>query len=87
MSHPVSPICQKLILFLSSEADEVMSTIDPGKVYVIGGLVDHNRHKGLTHRRATERGIRTLRLPIDEHLRMSQVCSHPQLTPPPAPPS
>jgi len=39
---------------------------------VVGGLVDHNRHKGLTHRQCREAGVRTARLPIDEHLAMSQ---------------
>jgi tRNA (guanine9-N1)-methyltransferase len=39
---------------------------------VVGGLVDHNRHKGLTHQQAVSAGVATARLPIDEHLNMSQ---------------
>ena len=61
------------LVYLSSEAEEVLDgSLDPEAVYVIGGLVDHNRQKGLTHQRAIEAGIRTVRLPIDEHMVMSQ---------------
>jgi len=60
------------LIYLSSESDTPLDTIDPTLVYVVGGLVDHNRHKGLTHRKAVEAGVRTARLPIDEHLDMSQ---------------
>ncbi|KAL1521231.1 hypothetical protein AB1Y20_020903 [Prymnesium parvum] len=60
------------LVYLSSEAEETLTALEPSAVYVIGGLVDHNRHRGLTHARATAAGVRTARLPIDEHLVMSQ---------------
>ncbi|XP_054153251.1 tRNA methyltransferase 10 homolog A-like [Oppia nitens] len=41
-------------------------------VFIIGGLVDHNRHKGLCHRLAVEKSCKTGRLPIDEYIEMSQ---------------
>ena len=60
------------IVYLSSESERVLDVLEPGVAYVVGGLVDHNRHKGLTHRLATQAAVPTARLPIDEHLAMSQ---------------
>ena len=54
------------IVYLSSEAEDVLDTLQPNTAYVIGGLVDHNHHKGLCHQEATKLGLKTARLPIDE---------------------
>ena len=42
------------LIYLSSESEELLGEIEPGWAYVVGGLVDHNRHKGLTHRQCRE---------------------------------
>ena len=61
------------VVYLSSESEHVLETpLRDDTAYIVGGLVDHNREKGLTHRLAAEAGVATARLPIDEHLAMSQ---------------
>ena len=56
------------LVYLSADATVPLGELDSGKVYVIGGLVDRNRHKGLVQRRALTAGIATARLPLEEHL-------------------
>ncbi|XP_033219135.1 tRNA methyltransferase 10 homolog A [Belonocnema kinseyi] len=61
---------KKRIIYLTSESDNVIETLDQEAVYVIGGLVDHNAQKGLCHRLATSKNIKHARLPIDKYLQM-----------------
>eukprot|EP00003_Mantamonas_plastica_P031069 TRINITY_DN790_c0_g2_i6.p1 TRINITY_DN790_c0_g2~~TRINITY_DN790_c0_g2_i6.p1 ORF type:complete len:218 (+),score=82.51 TRINITY_DN790_c0_g2_i6:33-686(+) len=56
------------LVYLTSEATEVMTEIDPEKVYVIGGMVDHNKHKGLSMGKAQRLGLETMQLPIGEYI-------------------
>ena len=54
-------------VYLTADSDEcLVGALDPAVVYVVGGIVDRNRHKGLTARLAAALGIRTARLPIRE---------------------
>lgn len=58
------------IVYLSAESDNTLERLKPNGTYIIGGLVDKNRHKGLCYKRALERGIKTAKLPIGEYLQM-----------------
>ncbi|KAF3931736.1 hypothetical protein ABW19_dt0208707 [Dactylella cylindrospora] len=58
------------IIYLSSDSDDTLETLDVGKTYIVGGIVDKNRHKGLCFNKAVGQGLRTARLPIGEYIRM-----------------
>ncbi|KAK3677341.1 tRNA (guanine(9)-N(1))-methyltransferase [Recurvomyces mirabilis] len=59
------------IVYLSSEASDTLTELKPYSTYIIGGLVDKNREKGICYKRAKQRGIRTAKLPIGDYLQMS----------------
>lgn len=56
------------LVYLSSDSETVLQELESNAVYIIGGLVDHNAHKGLSYSRAQERGLRTARLPLCEYI-------------------
>ncbi|TPX55504.1 hypothetical protein PhCBS80983_g05260 [Powellomyces hirtus] len=58
------------IVYLTADSPDTLTELEEGKFYVIGGLVDKNRHKFLCYERAKELGIKTAKLPISEYLSM-----------------
>ncbi|TGO42137.1 hypothetical protein BHYA_0012g00530 [Botrytis hyacinthi] len=58
------------IVYLSSDSENTLTTLSPYTTYVIGGIVDKNRHKGLCYKRACDAGIPTAKLPIGEYMTM-----------------
>ncbi|KAA8566499.1 hypothetical protein EYC84_009058 [Monilinia fructicola] len=58
------------IIYLSSDSENTLTTLTPNTTYVIGGIVDKNRHKGLCYKRARDAGIPTAKLPIGEYMTM-----------------
>ncbi|KAM0552014.1 hypothetical protein ACHAPJ_008124 [Fusarium lateritium] len=58
------------MVYLSSDSPYTLERLEPNTSYIIGGLVDKNREKGLCYKRARERGIRTARLPIGQYMVM-----------------
>lgn len=56
------------LVYLTADSEVEIQELSPDDVYIIGGIVDRNRHKNICFRRATELGIRTARLPIGKHM-------------------
>ncbi|KAF7883013.1 hypothetical protein EAF00_011502 [Botryotinia globosa] len=65
-----SPSTTPNIVYLSSDSENTLTTLSPYTTYVIGGIVDKNRHKGLCYKRACDAGIPTAKLPIGEYMTM-----------------
>mmetsp|Transcript_13029 Transcript_13029/g.41110 ORF Transcript_13029/g.41110 Transcript_13029/m.41110 type:complete len:388 (-) Transcript_13029:28-1191(-) len=54
------------LVYLSPEATEPLLSLSLSDTYVIGGIVDTNSMKGLSHTRAEALGVRVRRLPLAE---------------------
>lgn len=59
------------VIYLTSDSPNTLSSLSPYSTYIIGGLVDRNRHKGICYKRAMDRGVKTARLPIGEFMEMN----------------
>ncbi|XP_041340210.1 tRNA methyltransferase 10 homolog A isoform X1 [Pyrgilauda ruficollis] len=59
------------LVYLTSDSPDVLRELDEKKAYVIGGLVDHNHHKGITYRKAVEQGIGHAQLPLGNFVKMN----------------
>ncbi|KAJ2726891.1 tRNA (guanine(9)-N(1))-methyltransferase [Coemansia sp. Benny D115] len=59
------------LVYLTADSPNEVQTLDPTKVYVVGGIVDKNRYPRLTLDKAESQGIAHARLPIGQYVRMS----------------
>lgn len=59
------------LVYLTADATTVIDELEHDKIYIIGGIVDRNRHKHVTLKKATEQHIATARLPIAEHVKVN----------------
>eukprot|EP00172_Hildenbrandia_rubra_P002327 Plantae.Rhodophyta-Hildenbrandia_rubra.ctg310.p1 GENE.Plantae.Rhodophyta-Hildenbrandia_rubra.ctg310~~Plantae.Rhodophyta-Hildenbrandia_rubra.ctg310.p1 ORF type:complete len:307 (-),score=71.70 Plantae.Rhodophyta-Hildenbrandia_rubra.ctg310:447-1367(-) len=60
----------KDMVYLTHDAEDVLESLDSEKVYIIGGMVDRNRLKGATKKKADEMGLKCARFNLDETITM-----------------
>ena len=48
-----------------------MENFEPDKIYIIGGIVDHNKLKNITKNKAKKLGIKTLKFPISKYMKLN----------------
>ncbi|KAK8055174.1 tRNA (guanine(9)-N1)-methyltransferase [Apiospora rasikravindrae] len=58
----------KSIVYLTADSPYTLDRIEPNTSYVVGGIIDRNRHKGLCYKVARDRKVRTAKLPIGEFM-------------------
>ncbi|KND01750.1 tRNA (guanine(9)-N(1))-methyltransferase [Spizellomyces punctatus DAOM BR117] len=58
------------IVYLTADASTTLTELDETKTYVIGGIVDKNRYKGLCYEQAKAYGLATAKLPLDHYVAM-----------------
>ncbi|BGP12229.1 hypothetical protein JCM10213_007487 [Rhodosporidiobolus nylandii] len=66
--HPRSSCPKSSIVYLTGDSPNVLTSLEPGKTYVLGGIVDRNRYKNLCLNKANSLGIAHAQLPIGEYL-------------------
>ena len=58
------------IYYLSADSENNIEDIDKNATYIIGGIVDRNKYKGLSLNKAKELGINHGKFPIGEYLKL-----------------
>ena len=65
------PQCRRLV-YLTADAEADLVDLNAEDAYVIGGIVDRNRHKLICQKRAEE--LVRVQLPVTARLRSSTLC-------------
>jgi len=58
----------KDLIYLTADCDEDLEVLKENEIYIIGGILDHNRMKGVTAKFAKEACIKMRRLPIEKYM-------------------
>ncbi|KAM0793739.1 hypothetical protein ACM66B_001161 [Microbotryomycetes sp. NB124-2] len=66
--QPRSTCSKNSVVYLTGDSPNVLSSLEPGKTYVLGGIVDRNRYKKLCLDKAETQGVQHAQLPIGQYL-------------------
>ncbi|SNX86533.1 related to TRM10 - tRNA methyltransferase [Melanopsichium pennsylvanicum] len=55
-------------IYLTADTDDTLMSLEAGMTYIIGGIVDKNRYKGLCRAKADRLGIRAAKLPLSQEM-------------------
>lgn len=58
-------------VYLTADTETELDALEEGHTYIIGGIVDKNRHKKLCLNKANELGLKVARLPIGKYIQMN----------------
>ena len=61
------------IVYLSPDATQTLTTIDPTKVYIIGGLVDLGDGCFQTFEKAEDEGVVSMKIPVTDYMNLSEI--------------
>lgn len=68
---PLDPSERSKITYLTADTETELQELKEGETYIIGGIVDKNRHKKLCLDKAIELGLKVARLPIGKYIKMN----------------
>ncbi|KAJ1447280.1 hypothetical protein M885DRAFT_543373 [Pelagophyceae sp. CCMP2097] len=66
-ARSVWDLAPETVTYLSPDAPEPLQSLEAGRTYVIGGIVDRTVRKGASYEAALARGFSAARLPLAEH--------------------
>ena len=56
------------LVYLTADSENTVDKFEEDKIYIVGGIVDHNRHKNIWFNKAKEQGISHAKFPIKENV-------------------
>ncbi len=68
---PTDPSDEGEIIYLTSDSPNTLTELRPYSTYIIGGIVDKNRHKGICYKKAMDKNMKTAKLPIGDYMKMT----------------
>ncbi|KAK6953580.1 hypothetical protein Daesc_005885 [Daldinia eschscholtzii] len=70
VAEPEADDVDKSIVYLTADSPYTLDRLEPNTCYVIGGIIDKNREKGLCYKIARSKNVRTAKLPIGQYMVM-----------------